>query len=153
MLSRLVIIFLPRNKCLLISWLQSPSAVILEPPQKKSDTVSTVSPSISHEVMCIHTHIYVSIHTYIHTNMYTHTHTRIHTWRYIYTHIGIWWSLCTVKFHVTMRLISGLLFADLVISTLRDKKSPPVSSYPCLCYSFVLKLMKMDREPNSLAAH
>ena len=51
MLSRLVITFLPRSKCLLISWLQSPSAVILEPPKIKSDTVSTVSPSISHEVM------------------------------------------------------------------------------------------------------
>ena len=51
MLSRLVITFLPRSKCLLISWLQSPSAVILEPPQMKSDTVSTVSPSICHEVM------------------------------------------------------------------------------------------------------
>ena len=51
MLSRLVIIFLPRSKCLLISWLQSPSAVILEPPKIKSDTVYTVSPSISHEVM------------------------------------------------------------------------------------------------------
>ena len=50
-LSRLVIIFLPRSKRLLISWLQSPSAVILEPPKIKSDTVSTVSPSISHEVM------------------------------------------------------------------------------------------------------
>ena len=48
MLSRLVITFLPRSKCLLISWLQSPSAVILEPPKIKSDTVS---PSISHEVM------------------------------------------------------------------------------------------------------
>ena len=51
MLSRLVIIFLPRSKRLLISWLQSPSAVILEPPKIKSVTVSTVSPSISHEVM------------------------------------------------------------------------------------------------------
>ena len=51
MLSRLVITFLPRSKRLLISWLQSPSAVILEPPKIKSDTVSTVSPSISHEVM------------------------------------------------------------------------------------------------------
>ena len=51
MLSRLVVIFLPRSKHLLISWLQSPSAVILEPPKIKSDTVSTVSPSISHEVM------------------------------------------------------------------------------------------------------
>ena len=51
MLSRLVITFLPRSNCLLISWLQSPSAVILEPPKIKSVTVSTVSPSISHEVM------------------------------------------------------------------------------------------------------
>ena len=46
MLSRLVITFLPRSKCLLVSWLQSPSAVILEPPKIKSATVSTVSPSI-----------------------------------------------------------------------------------------------------------
>ena len=51
MLSRLVITFLPRNKHLLMSWLQSPSAVILEPPKIKSDTVSAVSPSICHEVM------------------------------------------------------------------------------------------------------
>ena len=51
MLSRLVISFLPRSKRLLISWLQSQSEVILEPPKIKSDTVSTVSPSISHEVM------------------------------------------------------------------------------------------------------
>ena len=50
-LSRLVITFLPKSKRLLISWLQSPSAVILEPTKIKSDTVSTVSPSISHEVM------------------------------------------------------------------------------------------------------
>src|SRR5574340_1074855 len=51
MLSRLVITFLPRSKHPLISWLQSPSAVILEPKKIKSDTVSTVFPSISHEVM------------------------------------------------------------------------------------------------------
>src|SRR5574337_431734 len=51
MLPSLVITFPPRSKCLLILWLQSPSAVILEPPKIKSDTVSTVSPSISHEVM------------------------------------------------------------------------------------------------------
>ena len=51
MLSRLVITFLPRSKRLLISWLQSPSAVILEPPKIKADSVSTVSPSICHEVM------------------------------------------------------------------------------------------------------
>ena len=50
MLSRLVVTFLPRSERLLISWLQSPSAVILE-PQKKSVTVSTVSPSVCHEVM------------------------------------------------------------------------------------------------------
>ena len=51
MLSRLVIAFLPRTKHLLISWLQSPSAVILEPPKIKSLTVSIVSPSICHKVM------------------------------------------------------------------------------------------------------
>ena len=51
MLSRLVIAFLPRSKCLLISWLQSPSAVILKPKKIKSVTVSTISPSICHEVM------------------------------------------------------------------------------------------------------
>ena len=51
MLSRLVITFLPRSKRLLISQLQSPSAVILEAPKIKSDTVSTISPSICHEVM------------------------------------------------------------------------------------------------------
>ena len=51
MLSMFVIAFLPRNKCLLISWLQSPSAVILEPRKIKSVTVSIVSPSICREVM------------------------------------------------------------------------------------------------------
>ena len=51
MLSRFVIVFVPRRKCLLISWLQSPSAVILEPPKIKSLIVSIVSPSICHEVM------------------------------------------------------------------------------------------------------
>ena len=59
MLSRLVITFLPRSKRLLILWLQSPSAVILEPPKIKSDIVSTVSPSISHEVMGPDTMIFV----------------------------------------------------------------------------------------------
>ena len=51
MLSRLVITSLPRSKHLLISWLQSPPAVILEPRKRKSVTVSIVSPSISHEAM------------------------------------------------------------------------------------------------------
>ena len=51
MLSRLVIVFLPRRKCLFISWLQSPSAVILESKKIKSVTVSIVNPSICHEVM------------------------------------------------------------------------------------------------------
>ena len=50
-LSRLVIAFLPRNKHLLISWLQSPSAVILEPKKINSVTVSVISPSICHEVI------------------------------------------------------------------------------------------------------
>ena len=54
-LSRWVIIFLPRSKCLLISWLQSPSAVILDPKKIKSATVSIVSPSICHELLvCIY---------------------------------------------------------------------------------------------------
>ena len=51
MLTRLVITFLPRSKHLLISWLQSSSAMILEPPKIKSVTVSIVSPFICHEVM------------------------------------------------------------------------------------------------------
>ena len=51
MLSQLVITFLPRSKRLLISWLQSPSVVILEPKKIKTDTVSAISPSISHEVV------------------------------------------------------------------------------------------------------
>ena len=59
MLSRLVITFLPRSKRLLISWCQSPSVVILEPPKIKSDTVSTVSPSISHEVMGLDAMIFI----------------------------------------------------------------------------------------------
>ena len=50
-LTRFVTAFLPRSKRLLISWLQSPSTVILEPPKIKSATVSTVFPSICHEVM------------------------------------------------------------------------------------------------------
>ena len=52
-LSRLIITFLPRSKRLLISWLQSPSGVILEPPKINSVTASTVSPSICHEVMSL----------------------------------------------------------------------------------------------------
>ena len=59
MLSRLVIGVLPRSKCLLISWVQSPSAVILEPKKIKPVTVSIVSPSICHEVMVPHAMIFV----------------------------------------------------------------------------------------------
>ena len=51
MLSGLVIVFLPRDKCLLVSWLESPSAVILEPKKIQSVTVSIISLSISHEVL------------------------------------------------------------------------------------------------------
>ena len=59
MLSGLLITFLPRSKRLLISWLQPPSAVILEPKKIKSDTVSTFSPSVSHEVMGLDAMIFV----------------------------------------------------------------------------------------------
>ena len=59
MLSSLVITFLPRSKCLLISWLQSPSAVILEPQKIKFASVSTVYPSICHEVMGLDAMIFV----------------------------------------------------------------------------------------------
>ena len=58
-LSRFVIAFLPRRKGLLISWLQSPSAVILEPKKMKSVTVSIVSPSICHELMGLDAMIFV----------------------------------------------------------------------------------------------
>ena len=59
MLSRFVIVFLPRRKCLLISWLQSPSAVILEPRKIKLGTGSTVSPSVYYEVMGLDAMIFV----------------------------------------------------------------------------------------------
>ena len=59
MLSRFVIAFLPRGNCLKIAWLQSPSAVILEPKKIKSVTVSIVSPSICHEVMGLDAMIFV----------------------------------------------------------------------------------------------
>ena len=59
MLSRFVIAFLPKNKHVLISWLQSPSALILEPPKIKSVTVSIVSPSTYHEVMGLNAMILV----------------------------------------------------------------------------------------------
>ena len=60
MLSRLVIAFLPRRKRLLISWLQSPSATILEPKKRKSVTVFIVSPFICHEVMGPDAMIFIS---------------------------------------------------------------------------------------------
>ena len=59
MLSRLVITVLPRSKRLLISWLQSPSAVILEPKKIKSVIVSIVSPSICHEMMGLDAMIFI----------------------------------------------------------------------------------------------
>ena len=59
MLSRLVVNFPPKSKRLLISWLQSPSAVILEPKKIKSASVSTVSPTVCHEVMELHAMILV----------------------------------------------------------------------------------------------
>ena len=66
MLSRSVITFLPRSKRLLISWLQSPFAVILEQKKIKSDTISTVSPSISHHQRYANIYMYnmISLHTH-----------------------------------------------------------------------------------------
>ena len=61
MLSRLVITFLLRSKCFLISWLQSPSAVNLKPPKIKSDTVSTVSPSVCHDGTRCHDFSFLNI--------------------------------------------------------------------------------------------
>ena len=58
-LSRFVIVFLPRNKCVLISWLQSPSVMILEPKKIKSVTVSIVSPIICYEVMRLNVMIFI----------------------------------------------------------------------------------------------
>ena len=63
-LSRFIIAFLLRSKCLLISWLQSLSAVILEPKKRKSVTASTFSPSICHEVMGLEAMILVFSHLY-----------------------------------------------------------------------------------------
>jgi len=70
MLSRLVIAFLPRSKHLFISWLQSPSVVILETPKIKSDTVSTVSPSICHEVMGPDAMIFVFLNVEFRANFF-----------------------------------------------------------------------------------
>ena len=85
MLSTLVITFLPRSKCLLISWLQSPSAVILEPKKINSDTVSTVSSSISHEMMGPDAMIFVfwmlSFKPYIPSKMYVSDFCQSYTWQ------------------------------------------------------------------------
>ena len=70
-LPRLVMAFLPRSKHLLISWLQSPSAVILEAKKIKSITVSIVSPSICHEVMGPDAMIFVFLNVDFHASFYT----------------------------------------------------------------------------------
>ena len=121
MLSRLVITFLPRSKRLLISWLQSPSAVILEPPKIKSDTVSTVSPSISHEVM----------HTYIQT-YYTHLRS------YICLHV----SLCIlvymcIKLPYVLMYFSYRFFMFVPLARLSNFQGifiSPDSAYPRISY-------------------
>jgi len=84
MLSRFIIPFLPRSNWLLISWSQSPSALILELKKIKPVTVSIVSPSICHEVMGPDAMIFVSLY-YIYIYIYTHIHTHTHTHIYIYT--------------------------------------------------------------------
>ena len=74
-LSRFVIALLPRSKCLLISWQQSPSALILEPKKIKSETVSSFPPSICHEV--IGADVMIFVFWMIYWCLYTHTHTHI----------------------------------------------------------------------------
>ena len=78
MLSRFVIAFLPRSKCLLTSWLQSPSAVILELKKIKPVTVSIVSASICHEVMGPKWYNFICIYICVYFNIYMHIHTYIH---------------------------------------------------------------------------
>ena len=72
MLSRFVIAFLPRSDRLLISWLQSPSAVIMEPKKRKSVTASTFSPSIYHEVMGPDAMIFSSVQSLSHVGLFEH---------------------------------------------------------------------------------
>ena len=71
MLSRLIIAFLSRSKRLLISWLQSPSAVILRPNTVMSATVSTVYPSICHEVIRLDAMIFIFLNVELQTNFFT----------------------------------------------------------------------------------
>ena len=70
-LSRFVIAFLPRSMCLLISWLRGPSALILEPKKMKSDTVSTFSPSLCHEVMGMDAIIFAFLNVDFYTSFFT----------------------------------------------------------------------------------
>ena len=106
-LSRFVIAFLPRSKCLLISWLQSPSMVILEPNKIKSVTVSTVFPSICHEFM-----------------------------RQVLSFLNVEFSLLNVEFSLSLRqsLVTFCLYAKLLqlCPTLCDPidGSPPGSAVP-----------------------
>ena len=78
MLSRLVITFLPRSKCLLISWLQSPTAMILEPRKIKSVTVSIASPSVCHKMMGPDAMILVFLQS-SHKNLYSHQQCVLHS--------------------------------------------------------------------------
>ena len=91
MLSRLVITFLQRSKCLLISWLQSPSAVILEPKKIKSATVSTLSPSISHEV--IHSPLSLSSRGSLVLHFLPEGWCHLHIWGYWYSSQQSWFQL------------------------------------------------------------
>ena len=114
MLSRLDITFLPRSKRLLISWLQSPSAVILEPPKIKSATVSTISPSICHEVMgprdsqeSSPTPQFKSINCLALSLLYGSTLTSIHeSWK---NHSFDYTDLCWQSILLYIRWVSGQL--------------------------------------------
>ena len=90
-LSRLVIAFLPRSKCLLISWLQSPSAVILEPKKINSLTVSIVFPSICHEVMGLDAMIFVFLNVEFQArffNLLFHFHQKALQFLFAFCHKG-----------------------------------------------------------------
>ena len=135
MLSRLVITFLPRSKRLLISWLQSPSAVILEPPKMKSDTVS-VSPSIFHEVM----------------GPDVITHIQISSWSHVRRSWGHGFEMCKELYTVQRSLPGGLILLSPVqekplgcwhgracpLSQGDGPEALPVVSSGCPCGGFCL---------------
>ena len=106
MLSRLVITFPPRSERLLISWLQSPFAVILEPPKIKSDTASTASQSICHEVMVLCLICKLNLH---HRGMFRGNHSIYRVQYYL------WSQASTGSFGTYSRRIRGYIQSDMLV--------------------------------------